>query len=61
MWVPSDVGGDEVGRAGDGAVDVALGGEVHDRVGAGHQVADQRGVADVALDEPQPRRVARPG
>jgi len=48
-----DVGLDEVFRAVDGAVDVALGGEVDDgaRLLFGEQFADQGAVADVALDE----------
>ncbi len=44
-----DVGLDELGRAVDGAVDVALGGQVHDAVRPvlGEQAADLGGVADV--------------
>jgi hypothetical protein len=45
------VGADEVGGAVDRAVHVGLGGEVHDLVVPGHQLVDQFGVADVALDE----------
>src|SRR6185295_6347356 len=53
--------GDEVGGAEDGAVDVALGGEVHHRVHARHGGGDLGGVADVALDDPQPRGVEHRG
>jgi len=48
------VGADERGRSGDGAIDVRLGGEVHDRIdcmrleGAAHPFE----IADVAVDEP---------
>ena len=46
-----DVGAQERLRVGDGVVVVALGGVVHDRVVARHQLIDQRSVADVADDE----------
>jgi hypothetical protein len=48
-----DVGLDEFGRAVDGAVDVALGGQVHDavRLVLAEQAADLGGVADVDLLE----------
>ena len=46
-----DVGAQEGLRVGDGVVVVALGGVVHDRVVAGDQLIEQRGVADVAHDE----------
>ena len=48
-----DVGADEVAGAVDRAVDVAFGGEVHDRVHLvpAQEVGHQRPVADVALDE----------
>ena len=46
-----DVGADEVLRAADGAVDVRLGGEVDDGVGAAQRLADDGGVADVAVHE----------
>ena len=46
-----DVGAQEGLRVGDGVVVVALGGVVDDRVVAGHQLVQQRGVADVAYDE----------
>ena len=46
-----DVGAEERLRVGDGVVVVALGGVVHDRVVARHQLIEQRGVADVAHDE----------
>ena len=45
------VGVDEVVRAGDGAVDVALGCEVDHGVVAGHGLLERARVADVALDE----------
>ena len=56
----------EVGRAQDRPVDVRLGGEVDDRVEARSGVGDGLGVADVALDQLDPRavevrRVARIG
>ena len=41
----------EVVGVDDRAVDVALGGEVHDGVVAGHGLGDGVAVADVALDE----------
>ena len=48
-----DVGLDELGRAVDGTVDMALGGQVHDAVGLvlGEQAADFGGIADVDLFE----------
>lgn len=46
-----DVGAQERLGIGDGVVVVALGGIVHDRVVARHQLIKQRGVADVAHDE----------
>ena len=46
-----DVGAQERLRVGDGVVVVALGGVVHDRVVARHQLIEQLGVADVAHDE----------
>ena len=46
-----DVGAQERLRVGDGVVVVALGGVVHDRVVAGDEFVQQRGVADVAHDE----------
>ncbi len=46
-----DVRAQERLRVGDGVVVVALGGVVHDRVVAGDQPVQQRGVADVAHDE----------
>lgn len=46
-----DVGAQERLRVGDGVVVVALGGVVHDRVVAGDELVQQRGVADVAHDE----------
>ena len=46
-----DVGAQEGLRVGDGVVVVGLGGVVHDRVVARHQLIEQRGVADVADDE----------
>ena len=46
-----DVGAQEGLRVGDGVVVVALGGVVHDRVVARHDLIEQRGVADVAHDE----------
>lgn len=46
-----DVGAQEGLRVGDGVVVVALGGVVHDRVVARHQLIEQLGVADVAHDE----------
>ena len=46
-----DVGAQERLRVGDGVVVVALCGVVHDRVVAGDQLIEQRGVADVADDE----------
>ena len=48
-----DVGFDEGGGPEDGAVDVALGGEVHDGVGLvlREQAGDQRAVEDGAVDE----------
>jgi hypothetical protein len=54
-----DVGLHERARAGDRAIDVGLGGEVHDGVDAvlGQHPIDQRAVADVAVDERAPRRV----
>ena len=42
---------DEGRRFEEGAVDVALGGEVDDGVDAGDELGDEVGVADVALDE----------
>ena len=45
------VGVDEVVGADDRPVDVALGGEVHDRVVPAHRVLEVLGVADVALHE----------
>lgn len=45
------VGAQERLRVRDGVVVVALGGVVHDRVVARHQLVEQRGVADVAHDE----------
>ena len=50
----------ELGRPGDRAVDVALGGEVHDgaRAMRGEQVPDPLALADVALHETVPRVVA---
>ena len=60
-----DVGADELGRAVDAAVDVALGGEVHDRARpmGREQAVDQRPVADVAAHEHVAlrRRRATPG
>ena len=51
-----DVGADERTRLVDRAIDVALGGEVHDRVGPmlGEQTRNQRTVADIALHEDVP-------
>ena len=46
-----DVGAQEGLRVGDGVVVVALGGVVHDRVVARHDLIEQRGIADVAHDE----------
>ena len=46
-----DVGAQERLGVCDGVVVVALGGVVHDRVVARHQLIEQRGVADVADDE----------
>lgn len=46
-----DVGAQEGLRVGDGVVVVALGGVVNDRVVAGDQLIEQRGVADVTHDE----------
>ena len=46
-----DVGEDELGRAHDRAVDVRLGGEIDDRVGAVGRARDSVGVGDVALEE----------
>lgn len=46
-----DVGAQEGLRVGDGVVVVALGGVVHDRVVARHQLIEQLRVADVAHDE----------
>ena len=46
-----DVGAKERLRVGDGVVVVALGGVVHDRVVARHDLIEQPGVADVADDE----------
>ena len=46
-----DVGAKERLGVGDGVVVVALGGVVDDRVVAGDQLIEQRGVADVAHDE----------
>ena len=46
-----DVGAQERLRIGDGVIVVGLGGVVHDRVVARHQLIEQRGVADVAHDE----------
>ena len=46
-----DVGAQERLGVGDGIVVVGLGGVVHDRVVARHQLIEQRGVADVAHDE----------
>jgi hypothetical protein len=60
-----DAGPDERLRVEDRAVDVRLGGEVHDGVGVGDERADDVAVGDVALDEaeraplgpsPRPRR-----
>lgn len=45
------VGAQERLGVGDGVVVVGLGGVVHDRVVAGNQLVQQRGVADVAHDE----------
>src|SRR5690606_34330401 len=65
-----DIGADERARRRDRPVDVRLGGEVHDLVVLGREVAHQLRVADVALDEGEPRiagdlvqvgRVARVG
>ena len=49
-----DVGLQEGRRVGDGVVVVALGGEVHARVGMLEEPADERRVADVADDELAP-------
>ncbi len=51
------VGAHEVARAVDGAIDVALGGEMDDGAGLvlGKQAVDQLTVADVALHEDMPR------
>ena len=49
--MPSDVGLDELGAAEDRAVDVGLGGEVHDGVAAFSCMADHDGVGDIALVE----------
>ena len=46
-----DVGAQERLRVGDGVVVVGLCGVVHDRVVAGDELVQQRGVADVAHDE----------
>ena len=46
-----DIGGDEIGCAVDGPVDVSLGGEVDHDVMAGDDRGEQRRVADVAADE----------
>ena len=50
-----DPGAQEVVRGGDGAIDVSLGGEVDDRVRLGEEGRDHGRVADVALNEAQPR------
>jgi hypothetical protein len=47
------VRGDERGDAGDRAIDVRLGGEVHDEVMAGDDLIDDKCIADVAVDKPQ--------
>jgi hypothetical protein len=52
------VGDHEVRGAEDGPVHVRFGGEVHDHVDAGHDLDHLVTVADVALDERQPRVVA---
>src|SRR5690606_21948629 len=49
------IGEDEVGGGEDRAVDVRLGGEVHHLVRLAHELVDQLGVTDVALDELQAR------
>ena len=46
-----DVGAQERLGVGDGVVVVGLGGVVHDRVVARHDLIEQRGVADIAHDE----------
>lgn len=48
-----DVGADELGGAGQRAVDVRLGREVDDLVVLGDEGADDVRVADVADDEPE--------
>ena len=60
-WVPTTLVEHEVGRAGDRAVHVRLGREVHHHVGAGHHLGHGDGVADVAAHEAQPRFGGRIG
>ena len=52
-----DVGGDELARAVDRAVDVGFGGQVHDRLwlGGGEGPAHGLGIADIGLDEGEAR------
>jgi len=55
---PEDVRLDERARVSHGSIDMRLGGEVDDRVDAGQRRVQERGVADVAVDErvsPAPR------
>ena len=54
-----DVGLDEGVGALDRAVDVRFGGEVHDGVDAllAQQLLDQRGIADIAVDESELRQL----
>ncbi len=48
---------DEVVGPGDRAIDMGLGGEVHDGVVPGHRFLERAGIADVALHEPVARVV----
>ena len=57
---PADVRGDEVGRAGDRAVDVRLRREVDHHVVARDHRVEQRGVADVAVHEARTAGCPRP-
>jgi len=52
-----DVGGDELTRAVDGAVDVGFGGQVHNHFGLGRSegLAHGLGVADIGLDKGESR------
>jgi hypothetical protein len=53
-----DVGAHELGAAVDGPVHMGLGGEVDHLVVLGHELADEVGVADVALHEREARVLA---